>query len=64
MDYLNDEDAEEEREAWRQDLKDWEKRQNEYERLCLNEFNCESPTEWRGDIPKDIKLMIDWYKEN
>ena len=47
---------------WRQDLRDWERRQDYYEQLELN--NQETSDEWEEGIPPEIQEMIDWYKKN
>lgn len=49
--------------SWSQDLQDWEKRQEDYERLELN-TDAESDNEWNGGIPPEIQELIDWYKND
>lgn len=47
---------------WSQDLRDWEKRQDYYERIELN--NQVTSDEWEDGIPPEIQELIDWYKNN
>lgn len=49
--------------SWYQELRDWEKRQDNYERLGLN-TNIELDEEWSDGIPPEIQELIDWYKQN
>lgn len=47
---------------WSEDLRDWEKRQDYYERIELN--NQITSDEWEDGIPPEIQELIDWYKKN
>lgn len=47
--------------SWSQELRDWEKRQDCYERLELE--NQKMNDEWEDGIPPEIQKLIDWYKE-
>lgn len=49
--------------SWSQDLQDWEKRQEDYERLELN-TDAEINDEWIDGIPPEIQELIDWYKND
>lgn len=53
----------EEEYSWSQELLDWEKRQEDNERLGLNS-NDEVDDEWNDGIPPEIQELIDWYKDN
>lgn len=53
---------EEEDYPWIQDLRDWEDRQDYYERMGLN--SQEISDEWEEGIPPEIQELIDWYKNN
>lgn len=48
---------------WSQDLRDWDKRQDYYERLEIDPYNDVSD-EWKDERPPEIQKLIDWYKEN
>lgn len=52
---------EEEDYTWSQDLRDWEKRQDNYEKSGLN-THTEPEEEWDNGIPPEIQKLIDWYK--
>lgn len=45
-----------------QDLRDWEDRQDYYERIGLNSQGLSD--EWEEGIPPEIQELIDWYKNN
>lgn len=49
--------------SWSQELQDWEKRQEDYERLELN-TDAEINDEWSDGIPPEIQELIDWYKND
>lgn len=54
---------EEEEYSWSQDLRDWDERQDKYEKWELN--NCsETSDEWEDGIPPEIQELIDWYKNS
>lgn len=52
---------EEEDYTWSQELRNWEKRQDNNEKLGLN-THTELKEEWNNDIPPEIQELIDWYK--
>lgn len=52
-----------ENDSWNQELRDWDKRQDNYERLGLN-IITELDEEWNDGIPPEIQELIDWYKED
>ncbi|MGL5785699.1 MAG: hypothetical protein ACRCX4_02610 [Bacteroidales bacterium] len=49
--------------SWSQDLRDWEERQDKYERWGLGDYS-EVSEEWEDGIPPEIQELIDWYKNN
>ncbi|MEG1729460.1 MAG: hypothetical protein RR280_07980 [Bacteroidaceae bacterium] len=49
--------------SWNQELRDWERRQDNYERLGLNTIT-ELDEEWSDGIPPEIQELIDWYKKD
>lgn len=49
--------------SWSQELRDWEKRQDNYERLGLD-INAKVDDEWSDDIPSEIQELIYWYKKD
>lgn len=52
----------EEEYLWNQELQDWERRQDNYERLGLNTIT-ELDEEWSDGISPEIQELIDWYKK-
>lgn len=52
----------EEEYSWNQELRDWERSQDNYERLGLNTIT-ELDEEWSDGIPPEIQELIDWYKK-
>lgn len=46
-----------ENDSWNPELRDWEKRQNNYERLGLNTIT-ELDEEWGDGIPPEIQELI------
>lgn len=52
----------EEEYSWNQELQDWERRQDNYERLGLNTIT-ELDEEWSDGISPEIQELIDWYKK-
>lgn len=51
-----------ENDSWNQELRDWDKRQDNYERLGLN-IITELDEEWSDGIPPEIQELIYWYKK-
>ncbi|MGL4331856.1 MAG: hypothetical protein ACRCZQ_12115 [Bacteroidales bacterium] len=49
--------------SWSQDLRDWDERQDKYERWGLGDCS-EVSEEWEDGIPPEIQELIDWYKNN
>lgn len=46
--------------TWHQDIVDWERRQDMYERLGIDQIE-EPSDEWEDGIPPEIQELIDWY---
>lgn len=55
--------SQEEDYSWIQDLRDWEDRQDYYERIGLDSQE-ELSDEWEEGIPPEMQELIDWYKNN